>query len=652
MKTIRATVPCVLPPTWAVLERALFATIDQAVAPYLAKYTNPDGTLIWGDVWKNGRDGGDDVYESFVNWPLYYLLGGGDHILPLAHREWDALTAQLEKLGPVLNGYERGYDQFHQSECYTYFYTLCMADPTNAELRERAIRFAGLYMGEDSSAANYDPEKKLVRAPHNGSGGPRWGVTDGEPKYGWSAGMARYGLPFSDIPGVSTYDDLRNPDLARRMGEAMQERMGRGDVAANLGVTSLITNAFALIGDERYRRWVLEYVDGWWTRAKNNDGLLPDNVGLSGNVGEYLGGRWFGGLYGWTWPHGFYNLEMAAIVAGANTLLLTGDQSYLNVPRNQLFRIAELGRWLPRSELQMSLAEHWVGQLDGIEGNVLVHTVPYRYGQEGWFDYQPLSSTFPAALWSLIPDANDQALMSLMPSESTPNAERVVAFRNKEDAGHEAPWFSWLHGRFPAYPEAILQASLGQVYRRLEQIRQDTADLRFVSIHHWQQLNPVTTEALVQLTLGSPQPIYNGGLLHTSLRYFDDIERRPGLPKDVAALVDTINDASIRVQLVNLSGLQERAVIVQAGAFAEHEFGAVQFDADRSEYPGGVGSYAAPALTPDMLSISVDENALRVVLPPATQLQLDIQLRRFRNPPTYTLPWLREDPTRESEQTS
>ena len=39
-------------------------------------------------------------------------------------------------------------------------------------------------------------------------------------------------------------------------------------------------------------------------------------------------------------------------------------------------------------------------------------------------------------------------------------------------------------------------------------------DITKVHEHHWQTSNPVTTEALLQLTLGAPQIMYNGGLLH------------------------------------------------------------------------------------------------------------------------------------------
>ena len=114
--------------------------------------------------------------------------------------------------------------------------------------------------------------------------------------------MARYGLPHYDIPGITQIEDLKDPTLARRMGEAMNRRMSRGDVVANLAVTSLVTNAYLLTGEQKYRNWVLDYTDAWIERARQNDGLLPDNVGPSGQVGEYIEGNWYGGLYGWTWP--------------------------------------------------------------------------------------------------------------------------------------------------------------------------------------------------------------------------------------------------------------------------------------------------------------------------------------------------------------
>ena len=39
-----------------------------------------------------------------------------------------------------------------------------------------------------------------------------------------------------------------------------------------------------------------------------------------------MDGKWYGGLYGWSWPHGYYNIGMAATVAGNNAFLVTGDE--------------------------------------------------------------------------------------------------------------------------------------------------------------------------------------------------------------------------------------------------------------------------------------------------------------------------------------
>ena len=143
-------------------------------------------------------------------------------------------------------------------------------------------------------------------------------------------------------------------------------------------------------------------------------------------------------------------------------------------------------------------------------------------------------------------------------------------FRSKEEAGHEEPWFAFLAGDHPAYPERILAAAQAEVRHRLARgLRYRDSDVAEADIHVWQQCNPVVTEALVQLTWGGPQVIYNGGLQQARVRYYDAERRRPGLPGSVAALVSSIDPAATVVELVNLSPQQDRTVVVQAGAFAE-----------------------------------------------------------------------------------
>ena len=86
--------------------------------------------------------------------------------------------------------------------------------------------------------------------------------------------------------------------------------------------------------------------------------------------------------------------------------------------------------------------------------------------------------------------------------------------------------------------------------------------------------------------MGAPQSIYTGGLLRATVRYFDTDRTRPGLPPDVAALVDKLGADSAGIQLVNLNPGETRNLIVQAGAFAEHEF--ARTDLGRPDRPGGV----------------------------------------------------------------
>jgi hypothetical protein len=418
--------------------------------------------------------------------------------------------------------------------------------------------------------------------------------------------------------------------------------MGRGDVATNLMATSLVANAFLLTQDECYRQWVITYTRAWAERARQNDGLLPDNVGLSGEVGEYMGGRWYGGLYGWTWPHGYYNLGAAAVVAGLNGLLLTGDPGWLEMARTLMDRILALGEYRDRDTLSMSLAHHWNMVLNESQQDS-VFVVPYRYGDAGWFDYQPISAIYPVAVWNAAQSATDQARLDILRQHSATEWTRVIPFRNKEDAGHEEAWLCFLRGENPDYPETILRQSYGHVLRRLAQIRQDQADLAAINIHHWQEHNPVITEALVQLTLGGPSPIYNGGLLFCPVRYFDMTKRRPGLPPDVAALVTALSETGVTIHLVNLSLVATRQVLIQAGAFGEHHFISATYNRLTSDYPGKHGTYAATIET-SMETVQIDSDVLQVELPPGTEIQLVLGMTRFAHTPHYSTRGLHDEP--------
>jgi len=642
MSHIIADLPVEQMPSWAIWQRHLFDSMDDVVEPYLQHFTRDNGEFIWDDAWGGGSP--DDYFEPFFNWPLVYLMGGSERLLSLAERQFDAVTGQLMRLGSYHKDYGFREDQMHQSEADELFYHLCLAAPTSARRLELAQRFAGFYLNQDKEAINYDAERRIVLSGLNGSKGAI--VTDGADGRSYNpvgTTMEPYGLPFFDLPGIDSVKDLADPANAKRMGAAMQQRWKAGDAPANLAITSMMTNAFMLTQQEKYRDWVVEYTDAWLQRAQDNGGLLPDQIGPSGKVGEYVDGKWYGGRYGWTFPHGFLTMHFATVDAGANAYLLTRDEKYLELPRQQMDRILELGEMRDHRQEHMSVGEEWKKQLDTVPEGEKTFLVPYRYGDAGWFDWMPMSALYPVYLWHLSMRDDDWERVERLQQAEANDWSQVHSFRDKHDSGHEQPWSRFLAGENPDYPERIQQASYQQVCRRMAQVRADESVGTQHHIHHWQWGNPVTSEALIQLTMGAPQPIYNGGLLHARVRYFDVDEKRAGLPKDVGALVETLAADRTVVRLVNTSATQARRVLLQAGAFGEHRFTKAAYESRTSVWPGDLGGYAgtyhAEPIARQSRTLALENGRLQVDLPAGTEIRLDLDTQRYVNDPSYATPF-------------
>jgi hypothetical protein len=626
---ITATVPVRETPRWAVLQRRLFAVLDGAWREFEATYCEPDGRLTYGGRMHH-RDGVDDFYEPFFNWPVLYRLGGSDDLLPAAKHHWSGITAQMTEFGFVRDEFELGYDWFHQGESLIFFYAICAADPDDADFRKRALRFARLY--SDPASGNYDPATRIIVAPHTGSGGPRPGLGTEWIEYSATqTGMKPYGLPLADLDGIDKWDDLAEGDNARRMGDAMQDRLGRGDTAVNLAATSLVTNAWLYGHDREFADWVLEYVGAWRERAAANGGLIPDNVGPSGDIGELHGGNWFGGHYGWAWPHGLPTVETGALLASINETIITGRTDSLDLARVPLDTVIAEGFVTTGAEAAEKMGWGWVQKV-GLEADAAIQLVPYRRNEQGWFDFNPVQLSFPVWLWWLSSDPADLSRLESIRAESGFDWQTTRWFHDKEEQGHEAPWVSFLLGRNPGYPEDALELALGQVARRLGLMRATPFGPPDDDIHWWQRLNPVVTEVLTQLISGAPPALYNGGLALARVAFGDALRDRPGLPADVAALVTAMDAESVTVELVNLAQDAGRDVIVQAGAFGEDRIDRVTFDTSDSSYPGAARDYLIPEAPSSTTTTQVGGNRLAVSLPPLHRitLRLEITRRAFR----------------------
>lgn len=643
---LTAPTDCPDPPEWARLQRTLLEEASDAIDPVLERYTREDGSVLWPPANDyEGIDAVDDAYESFHNWPLLYALGGDRDLLTEAKREWEAITEQFAGIPTglgrpqILREYQQGHDWFHQSEGNLLLYHICLADPGDEAFRERARRFAGFYLNEEPGVPDiYDAERDLVRCPMNGSAGPAYrnfSEAVPPPMYGahsetripwqYAEWKEAYGLPFYDLEGIDEVADLRDEAAARRVGEAIRDRCSRGDCPQNLGVTTLLANAYLLTGDRAYADRVSGYVEAWAERAERNGGLLPDNVDSEGEIGGDLPGegRWYGGWYGWTWPHGWHSLGRAVTGAAELAALLDRDRSHLDLPRSQL------------AELEDRAVER--------DGDVLL---PYRYGgtgpyprergqdpdlggdaAAGWFDYRPAEPGTTVHLWYASGEERDrERARRLRTGTAGRGGATGLATDLKDFGGNGFPWLAYLDGECPGYPIEILQHNLEHVRERVAAVDEDDQDPATYDDYYLARRNPVTTEALVQLTWGAPQEVFNGGLPLATVRHFDPGRGRPGLPPDVAALVSRVAEAGTTLELVNV-GDADRTVTVQAGCYAEHRFGTVAVTAS------GNGREA---------ETEVDGPAFDAVLPPHSRVELDCDLERFVRDPTYAAPWDRE----------
>ncbi len=614
------------PPQWAVLQRNLFDLLADAVGRFVEQYFEADGEPFWPPTDHVGCDGFDDVVEGFYNWPLVYAMGGHERVLTHARTVYEgALRRGRRTETPfghpmVVEEFEHCRDWFHLGEGNQYTYNMGLAAPDDDAVVERAERFAQLYFGE-SDTGNYDAEQCLVRGPMNGSMGPEYcdfSAYEHHP-YGADYRWARHGLPWRDLEFDSAAD-LLDPDNEARLFEVLDERCSKGDIPLNLNITSLMTNAYLHTGDDRYRDWVLSYLAAWRERTDANGGLIPDNVGRSGAIGEYTDGSWYGGYYGWSWG-GWHYVGIGPIISAENAVLLTGDREYLSFPRSQLDVLLNEG--VPVS--------------DG-EGHETLY-IPHKYGDPGDYHYDAsgvLTDDDGEVMWrdgwyEFRPHRDDPYAVHLWYMSMTPeDRERVRRLRDwgsqpwtsvdrtpstKHGAGEEYAWLAYLDDEFPRYPERLLAATHARVYRRLSRLREEDEPTE-IDEDYLRDRNPVFHRGLLQLTMGAPQPVYYGGLLMAQIRHFDAERGRPGLPPGVAALVTDVNDSGVGFTLLN-SGATPRELVVQAGAYGEHRFARVE----HSE-----------------ATVAPDSNTVRIVLPSATKLSLEAELDRFVHDPTYEIP--------------
>jgi hypothetical protein len=584
------------PPAWALLERDVLRFSSLGCERFAEKYIDERGylahTIRWGTL-----DGPDDAIETFAGWTLLHALGGSDSLLSIykkAHeghlKQYGELRTKLTKLsenGAYYKEFITQSDWFHIGEGMRAFMFQGLSDPNNGQYRERMKRFAGMYMNEDPEAQNYDPVNKVIKSIWNGAYGPmlRKATTYdwvGDPVPGSfhllhnAAGKSKL-LPMKDY----------YPKMLAHCNEYLDSV---GDNFLNLAATNLGVHAFALTGEAKYKNWTVEYLDAWKKRTEECGGNIPSNVGLNGKPGGEYNGQWWKGTYGWNFTIFDGEIEQiahrnyftaASWLGFSNGLLLTGDQSYVDVLRRQLDNIYAQ----KKVENGRTLLPQMYGDPKGYKHN----------GPPSWYHYTPNLFT-------------DRLTEIYLWSMNRKDLERVPI----------QGWIGFLEGKDEQYPEKALQRDMATIRQRMKTIEEDdtTPDTRLAD--YLTYMTPAVTDTLTNLTMGGYFARGRVWGLHARFRYFDPQAQRAGLPPDVGALVEKLGADSATLTLVNINPVEPRTVTVQAGGYAEHQF-------EQASVGGQAVNVGSPVLT--------------VRLEPGAGSRIEFKMTRYKNPPTLAFPW-------------
>jgi hypothetical protein len=574
-------------PDWALLQRRLLADNAEACAAFYARYFDERGYLLCFERW-GANDGPDDAIENVNDWPLLHALGGADSVKAMYTQAWEghlrqftaAKTTHVEvaRDGMFFKEFNVQLDWQHHAEEMTLFNVQGLSDPYSPRFADRARRFAGLYMGEDPTAPNYDPEHRIIRSLMNGSKGP---MLRKATALDWA------GDPFDPTHffmehGETTYEET--------LAHYEEYTDVVGDHPLNLFSTTLALNAYMIEQEPKYRDWLLGYVDAWAERARANDDLLPSNVGLDGVTGSAADGKWWGGAYGWgfspinptTGQRENRSRVLRTILGFFNAYLLTGDDKYLDTWRKQADRLNAAKRT--------------------VDGKV---QTPTMYGAEGWYGFKDgLHQLNTLDIW----------WFSMKPSDRA--------------RAPDHPWVAFLEGRNPDFPETVLRADIARVAVMAKAERDDasTPDTRLADARL--DYNPASVTSLMQTMMGAlhigrppwgPTSANAGGSpLYARLRYFDPIARRAGVPEDVSALIDRMTDKETAVTLINISPTKSRTVTLQGGGYGEHRIVSAAIDGKT---------------TP------VGASAFTIRLAPGSGARLVLTMERYVNQPSLKFPW-------------
>jgi hypothetical protein len=192
----------------------------------------------------------------------------------------------------------------------------------------------------------------------------------------------------------------------------------------------------------------------------------------------------------------------------------------------------------------------------------------------------------------------------------------LAGFVAQYEVGYELDWIRYLAGKNPEYVETALDDTIKNLNANIDNLEKE------VTAGQQKERNnagPVGwCGPLLHLMMGSVVPKWNGQPLLARFRYFDPEKQKQGISADCAALVEKMDDKSATLVLVNTSQTAEHTVIVQTGAYAEHQCVSVE--------PEGKSA------------TKVNGTAFAVKLAPGAGQRFVVFTKRYANAPTLKMP--------------
>ena len=553
----------------------------RACVEFFDRYFDDRGYLECVERW-GGDDGPDDAIENVNDWPVLYALGGADPILTQFKKAWEGHLRQYTQArttdvpfardGMFYKEFHVMFDWFHLGEGLSVFNLEGLCDPQDSAIGSgsRVMRVSTWAM--IPARRTTIPKFKIIRSLFNGSRGPLlrkataldWAGDPIEVEGRFRLGHGEHTYA-QMLEHFKDYNDIVGDHPLNLGADQSGAQRLHADPRGTLQELAPRLRRRLAPEDARQRR---DHPDQYRPRRQDRRWMRRQVVRRRVRLGILRGRSGHApARESQQSPCGDQRLRQRVSCSPATTVFWTPGES-------KSMQSIPTRRWKAAGRSTRTCTAMKGGTTTG----------PSRTG--------------PAPRALLLVDER---------SRPTAGAGRRLA----RVSGRQEPRLS---RKGPPRRFRVIR-------RKVEAMRRDptTPDTRLADDP--MAYNPATVGSLVHLMLGGLPPKHQGEVLQARVRYFDPIRRRPGLPEDVAALVESLKDDSTSLVLVNLNQSEPRTVVVQGGAYGEH---------------------LCDRVATDERTIAISRPSFRVELAPGSGGRLTVSMKRYAVQPTLALPWDRD----------